>query len=49
MDERRKWKNDNNYVERKNYKRLRYKVKRVSEKAKKGKLESTRETITEFQ
>jgi hypothetical protein len=39
MDERRKWKNDNNEEGRKNYRRLRNKLKRATDKAKKEYLE----------
>jgi hypothetical protein len=39
MDERRKWKNVNNEEGRKNYRRLRNKLKRATDKAKKEYLE----------
>jgi len=49
MDERRKWKNVNNEEGRKNYKRLRYELKRATDNAKKEYLENICNEIMEFQ
>jgi type I site-specific restriction endonuclease len=49
MDERRKWKNVNNEVGRKNYRRLRNELKRATDNAKKEYLESICDEIIEFQ
>jgi hypothetical protein len=49
MDERRKWKNVNNEEGRKNYRRLRNKLKRATDNAKKEYLESICDEIMEFQ
>jgi hypothetical protein len=49
MDERRKWKNVNNKEGRKNYGRLRNKLKRAMDNAKKEYLESMCDEIIEFQ
>jgi uncharacterized membrane-anchored protein len=49
MDERRKWKNVNNEEGRKNYRRVRNELKRVTEKAKKEYLQSICDGIIEFQ
>jgi hypothetical protein len=48
VDEQRKWKNDNN-EELQNYRKLRNKLKRTTDKAKKEYLESTSDKIMEFQ
>ena len=48
MDERRKWKNVNTEEGRRNCRRLRNKLKRATEKAKKGYLENTCTEIMEF-
>jgi len=48
MDERRKWKNVNTEEGRRNYRRLRNKLKIDKEKAKKEYLESTCNEIMEF-
>ena len=48
MDERRKWKNVNTGEGRRNYRRLRNKLKRATEKAKKEYLENTCTEIMEF-
>ena len=42
MDERRRWKNVNTEEDRKNYRRLRNKLKRATDNAKKEYLENTR-------
>jgi hypothetical protein len=47
MDEQRKWKNDKN-EELQNYRKLRNKLKRTTDKAKKEYLESTADKIMEF-
>ena len=47
MDEQRKWKNDKN-EELQNYRKLRNKLKRTTDKAKKEYLESTSDKIVEF-
>jgi hypothetical protein len=49
MDERRKWKNVNNEEGRKNYRRLRNKLKRAMDNAKKEYLDSICDEIIEFQ
>jgi hypothetical protein len=49
MDEWRKWKNVNNEEGRKNYRRLRNKLKRATEQAKKEYLENICYQTTEFQ
>jgi hypothetical protein len=49
MDERRKWKNVNNEEGRKNYRRLRNGLKRVTEHAKKEYLERICDEIVELQ
>jgi type I site-specific restriction endonuclease len=49
MDERRKWKNVNNDKGRKNYRRLRNELKRVTNNAEKEYLENICKQITEFQ
>jgi hypothetical protein len=48
MSEQRKWRNENNEG-RKNYRSLRNKLKRVTDRAKKVYLENTCEEIMEFQ
>ena len=49
MDERRKWKNVNTEEGRKNYRRLRNELKRVTDNAKKEYLEKIYKEIMEFQ
>ena len=49
MDERRKWKNVNTEEGRKNYRRLRNKLKRATENDKKEYLENICNEIMEFQ
>jgi len=49
MDERRKWKNVNTEEGRKNYRRLRHKLKRATDNAKKVYLENICNKIMEFQ
>jgi len=49
MDERRKWKNVNTEEGRKNYRRLRNKLKRATDNAKKEYLENIYKEIMEFQ
>jgi hypothetical protein len=49
MDERRKWKNVTNKEGRNNYRRLRNKLKRATDNAKKEYLESICEEVKEFQ
>jgi pyruvate formate-lyase activating enzyme-like uncharacterized protein len=49
MDERRKWKNLNNEEARTTYRRLRNKLKRATDNAKKEYLESIHDEIVEFQ
>ena len=49
MDERRKWKNVNTEEGRKNYRRLRKKMKRATDNARKEYLENLCKEIMEFQ
>jgi hypothetical protein len=48
MDEHRKWKDVNNKEGRKNYRRLRNKLQRATQKAKKEYLESISDQLIEF-